>query len=204
MINIAIINPQPIFRKGLIVLLQKRIHDLQIAASTSGIRDLIHKHRNQVVDVIIWSIPGHHSLTPGARLLKECFPLAKLLVMVPSRNLVYAGLLETLGADSVISDDCKVSELSQAIVTIHEIYVPPPSSNHVQEPMTNPAKPGSMARKARKLYRQGLSYTEIAEKLGVLETEAKNFLLGVDKSTNSEQKAKVVKRKSDNTGHELL
>jgi len=145
MINIAIIHPQPLYRKGLSLLLTKTIDDLNIVASALDLRNLINQHGREAIDLIIWDLPGHHVLTPGTRLLKERFPLAKILVLVASRNAVYAGLLETLGADRVLSADCELSDLCDAILNIHKSYAPPPSSNHVQEPDSEKdSKPGSV------------------------------------------------------------
>lgn len=134
MINIALIHTQPLYRKGLSLLLTQTIDDFNVVASANDLRTLINKYRGEAIDVIVWDIPGHHALTPGTRLLKECYPLAKILVLVASKNAVYSGLLETLGADKVISSDCELSDLCEMILHIHKTYAPPPSSNHVQEP----------------------------------------------------------------------
>lgn len=169
MIYLAIVHPQPVYRKALSLLLSLEVEDTSIMASTSNIRDLIHHHREAQVDVVIWSIPGHHAMSPAARLVKECFPLCKILVMVPSRNVVYAGLLETLGADLVIPDDCQISDLTKAILKIHESYSPPASSNHVQEPnATNQNKADNRLEvKVFQLQQKGLSVGEIALKLKI-------------------------------------
>ena len=135
MINIAVIHSQPLYRKGLCLLLQHGISGLEMIASTGNLRDLLEKFREAPIDVIVWDIPGHHALTPGARILRECYPLAKLLVLVSSSNSVYAGLLETLGANVVLPATCKEAELIEAIMKIHRSYAPPPLSNHVQEPL---------------------------------------------------------------------
>ncbi len=132
--KIALIHSQPLYLKGLSLLLNQAIDDLTIVATASSLRSLIHHHQGVIVDVIVWDIPGHHVLTPGTRLLKECFPLARILVLVASKNAVYAGLLETLGADKVLPADCELADLCNAILNIHKSYAPPPSSNHVQEP----------------------------------------------------------------------
>ncbi len=135
MINIAVIHSQPLYRKGLCLLLQHGISGLEMIASTGSLRDLLEQFREAPIDVIVWDIPGHHALTPGARILRECYPLAKLLVLVSSSNTVYAGLLETLGANVVLPATCKEAELIEAIIKIHQSYAPPPLSNHVQEPL---------------------------------------------------------------------
>ena len=134
MIHVALIHPQPIYRKGLALLFTDTVQKLKVVAATRNLRELINQYRNETVDVIVWDIPSHHALTPGTRLLKECFPLSKILVLVNSNNAVYAGLLETLGANAVLPADCEISDLYQTIIEIHKTYAPPPSSNHVQEP----------------------------------------------------------------------
>ena len=134
MITAALIHSQPLYRKSLSLLLSQGIQDLIVVASTADLRILINQYRRETIDVIIWDIPSHHVLTPGTRLLKECFPLAKIVVLVASKNAAYAGLLETLGADKVISADCETSDLFETILKVHKTYAPPPSSNHVQEP----------------------------------------------------------------------
>lgn len=135
MINIAVIHSQPLYRKGLCLLLQQGINGLEIIASTGNLRDLLEEFREVPIDVIVWDIPGHHALTPGARILRECYPLAKLLVLVSTSNSVYTGLLETLGADVVLPATCNEAELIDVIIKINRSYAPPPLSNHVQEPM---------------------------------------------------------------------
>lgn len=141
MIQIVLIHPQPVYRKGLSLLLKHGIEGLKIVASAGNLRDLLEQYRGATIDVVIWDIPSHHALNPGARILKECYPLAKLLVLVSSSNTVYAGLLETLGANAVLPADCQVTELYDAILKIHQSYAPPPSSNHVQEPFAKHIKP---------------------------------------------------------------
>ena len=141
--NAALIHSQPLYRKGLTQLLNRNFENLTVVAAATDLRSLINQYRSQDIDVIIWDIPGHHVLTPGIRLLRERFPLAKILVLVASRNAVYAGLLETLGADRVLSADCELSDLCEAVLNIHKSYAPPPSSNHVQEPDSKKdSKPG--------------------------------------------------------------
>jgi DNA-binding NarL/FixJ family response regulator len=140
MINIALIHTQPLYRKGLSLLLTQTIDDFTVVASANDLRSLINRYKGEAIDVIVWDIPGHHVLTPGTRLLKECYPLAKILVLVASKNAVYAGLLETLGADKVISSDCELSDLCEIILDIHKSYAPPASSNHVQEPASEKAR----------------------------------------------------------------
>ncbi len=173
MIYLAIVHPQPVYRKALSLLLSLEVEETSITATTSGIRDLIHNHRETLVDVVIWSIPGHHAMSPAARLIKECFPLCKILVMVPSRNVVYAGLLETLGADLVIPDDCQIPDLVKAILKIHETYSPPPSSNHVQEPNPTNKEKVNQLREAKvfQLKQKGYSVDEIALKLKIPKAE---------------------------------
>jgi DNA-binding NarL/FixJ family response regulator len=141
MITVAIIHSQPVYRKGLSLLLKNGIEGLKVIASAGSLRDLLEQFRGAVIDVIIWDIPGHHALTPGARVLRECYPLSKLLVLVSSSNSVYAGLLETLGANAVLPADCQETELYKTILKIHESYAPPPSSNHVQEPLAKDISP---------------------------------------------------------------
>jgi DNA-binding NarL/FixJ family response regulator len=82
---------------------------------------------------------------------------------------VYAGLLETLGADAVIPDDCQVSDLSEKIIKVHQTYAPPPSSNHVQEPeiANRPKKLNSTENKIFQMFNQGLSPTAIASRTGI-------------------------------------
>jgi DNA-binding NarL/FixJ family response regulator len=177
MINVAIVHSHAIYRYGIALLLVQEIEDLNVVVSLPNIRELLHQYRQEVIDVIIWSIPSHHTLTPGARLLKECFPLAKILVMVSSRNSVYAGLLKTLGADAVIPDDCKISDLSEEIMKIHQTYAPPPSSNHVQEPgITNrPKKLSPTENKIFQMLSQGLSHTAIASRAGISEEKVAQY-----------------------------
>lgn len=178
MIHLAIVHPQPVYRKALSLLISLEVDATSITASTSNIRELIHNHREAPVDVVIWSISGHHAMSPAARLIKECFPLSKILVMVPSRNVVYAGLLETLGADLVIPDDCQIYDLTKAILKIHESYSPPASSNHVQEP--NPSNQDKVNHKLEKevlqLHQKGLSVGEIAIKLNISKERISNVI----------------------------
>lgn len=173
MIDIALIHPQPVYRKGLSLLLMEGIHDITVVASTKNLRDLINLHRHTAIDVIVWDIPSHHVLTPGTRLLKECFPLAKILVLVTSRNAVYGGLLQTLGANAVISADCEINDLYQAILRLHETYAPPPSSNHVQEPSAHDAGPNlnNPELKVLESLNQGLTIAEIAKRLEISKSE---------------------------------
>ena len=140
MITVALIHSQPLYRKSLSLLLSQGIEGLTVVASTADLRILINQYRRESIDVILWDIPSHHVLTPGTRLLKECFPLAKIVVLVASKNVAYAGLLETLGADVVISADCEISDLFESILKAHRTYAPPPSSNHVQEPSISAGK----------------------------------------------------------------
>jgi len=123
------------------LLLKHGIKGLRIIASAGNLRELLEQFRGTTLDVVVWDIPSHHALTPGARILKERYPLAKLLVLVSSSNSVYAGLLETLGANAVLPTDCQVTELYEAILKIHQRYAPPPLSNHVQEPTAKDLKP---------------------------------------------------------------
>jgi DNA-binding NarL/FixJ family response regulator len=134
MIHTAIIHPHAVYRESLALLLSREIKDLKIVAVSSSLRQLIDISPNLTVDIIVWDILSHHSLSPGARLLIDCFPLAKILVLIGSRNPVYAGLLETLGANAVLPVDCEIREIRETIYRLHETYSPPASSNHVQEP----------------------------------------------------------------------
>ena len=173
MIHIALVHPQPIYRKGLTLLLGSMMENMVVAASTTNLRELINAYRNETIDVIIWDIPSHHALNPGARLLQECFPLSKLLVLVNSKNAVYAGLLETLGANAVLTADCEISDLLQIISELHQKYAPPPSSNHVQEPselVTSPELDESEKLVLKLLYQQ-LSEAEIATRLSITKAQ---------------------------------
>ena len=173
MIHIALIHPQPIYRKGLTLLLGSMVENIIVVASTNNLRDLINSYRNETVDVIVWDIPSHHALNPGARLLQECFPLAKLLVLVNSKNAVYAGLLETLGANAVLTADCEISDLLQIIGELHQRYAPPPSSNHVQEPSELIASPelDETEKQMLELLYQQLSEAEIATRLRITKAQ---------------------------------
>ena len=135
MINTALIHSQSIYRKGLALLLDQGDTGVRVVAATSSLRELIDLSLGDGIDVIVWDIYSHHALSPGAHLLKECFPLAKVLVIVNSNNPVYAGLLETLGANAVLSVNCEIAEIFETISRISTTYSPPASSNHVQEPL---------------------------------------------------------------------
>ncbi len=171
MIDIAIIHSQPIYRQGLSLLLKGGIEDLNVIASAGNLREFLGQFKGKSIDVIIWDIPGHHALTPGAKILKECYPLSRLLVLVSSSNSVYAGLLETLGANAVLPADCHETELYQAILNIHRSYAPPPLSNHVQEPMAKSTthRLKGIELTVLKLISQGRSCQEIAQQLNLSE-----------------------------------
>ncbi len=173
MIHIALIHPQPIYRKGLYLLLEELAENMVVVASTSNLRDLINNHRNALLDIIVWDIPSHHVLAPGIRLLQECFPLAKVLVLVNSKNTVYAGLLETLGANAVLAADCELNDLFSVINKIHQTYAPPPSSNHVQEPSQISDLPSlnQSEKLVLNLLHQQLSNTEIAGRLKITKSQ---------------------------------
>lgn len=174
MIYIALIHSQPVYRKGLSLLLEQGVEGVEVIASVGNLRDLLEQFRETSLDVIVWDIPSHHALTPGARILRECYPLAKLLVLVSSSNSVYAGLLETLGANAVLPADCQVNELFQTILEIHERYAPHPSSNHVQEPLplARDLRPRLCLKESTvlKLISDGLTGKEIARRLGLSES----------------------------------
>lgn len=183
------------------MLLSQEINDLKVVAATSNIRDLIHEYREEVLDIVVWNIPSHHTLTPGARLLKECFPLAKILVMVTSRNSVYAGLLETLGADAVVPDDCLTSELSAVILKIHQTYAPPPSSNHVQEPDIDKKSPklDSNENKIFLMLDRGYAPSEIASQMGISTEQVIRFSNSIKSKLGLEN---LPSKSSEGTGYQ--
>ena len=118
------------------MLLQHHMDSIEIIGGARSLRELINQYSGNVLDVIVWDIPSHHVLAKGIKTLRECFPLARLLVLVSSSNSVYSGLLQTLGANAVLPATCQTPELFKTILQIHEKYSPPPTSNHVQEPLS--------------------------------------------------------------------
>lgn len=133
MIQLAIIHPQPLYRQGLHLLL-RQFEDLKMMAATGSLRELIQEHPSAVLDVILWELPSHHVLPPGIKVIRETYPLAKVLALADARNGVYAGLLVNLGAAAVAGPQITGAQLHRAIRELHQSYAPPPSSNHVQEP----------------------------------------------------------------------
>lgn len=215
MFNAAIIHSQPLYRKSLALLLSQGIDGLTLVASTADLRSLIHQYRKETIDIIVWDIPSHHVLSPGTRLLKECFPLAKIVVLVASKNTAYTGLLKTLGADIVISSDCELSTLYETINKAHQTYAPPPSSNHVQEPenAVNSPKLERMETAVLELLNQGLSTAQIADQLKVtrngiarLRHSLKNKLAAgnLSKLLDNAKKLGLLKSENIKRDHEFL
>ena len=136
MIRVAIIHPQPIYLQGVKLVLNAH-SDLKIAATASNMGELIQHYTDQDLDVIVWHLSGHHALVPGLRLIRDQYPIAKLLVLCDAQKGMYTGFLSNLGADAVIDYSATGNELHQSIVELSKKYAPPPSSNHVQDPMAH-------------------------------------------------------------------
>ena len=197
MINTAIIHPHAVYRESLALLLSREVKGLKIVAVSANLRRLIDVSPNLTVDVIVWDVFGHHSLSPGARLLIDCFPLAKILVLIGSRNPVYAGLLETLGANAVLPVDCEIKEIRETIYKLHETYSPPASSNHVQEPSVESSFPLSEFEVLLIRYLAGgLGMDDISQKLGYDKSIVQRQCERLIEKTNARKNKELVEKKA--------
>jgi len=135
MIRLALIHPQPIYRQGVALLLES-LEDVQLVAAVSGMKELIHQFHQEIFDVILWNISGHHALVPGLQLIREHYPVAKVMVLTDTSHGLYTGFLINLGADAVIESHVTLNHLRKSMIALSRSYAPPPSSNHVQDPET--------------------------------------------------------------------
>ena len=197
MINTAIIHPHAVYRESLALLLSREVKGVKIVAVSANLRQLIDVSPNLTIDIIVWDIFSHHSLSPGARLLIDCFPLAKILVLIGSRNPVYAGLLETLGANAVLPVDCEIREIRETIYRLHETYSPPASSNHVQEPSVESNFLLSELEILLIRYLvDGLKVDDIAKKLGFDKSVVQRQCERLMEKTNARKIKKLVDKKA--------
>ena len=133
MIRLALIHPQPIYRQGVALLLES-LEDVQLVAAVSGLKELIHQFHKEVFDIVLWNLSGHHALVPGLQLIREHYPITKVMVLTDTSHGLYTGFLINLGADAVIASHVTIDHLRHSMIALSRSYAPPPSSNHVQDP----------------------------------------------------------------------
>ena len=171
MIRLAIIHAQAIYCQSLAKYLDTN-RKIEVVASVNHLRQLLADQQDQVLDVVLWHIPSHHALPPGLRILKERYPTVKIVALTEGENNLYSGLLLNLGADLAISANASPPELFKTILQAHNQYVPPPSSNHVQDPAPMPlTAPQKLLSKREQqilqLICEGYTDPQIAKQLGL-------------------------------------
>jgi DNA-binding NarL/FixJ family response regulator len=196
MIHVALIHAQPIYRQGLALLLENNIQNLQVVGQGRNLRELIDDFVGETVDVVIWEIPNHHVLTPGTRVLRDRFPLAKILVLVSNSNPIYAGLLETLGVNAVLPTNCIIDELFETLWKAHKEHTPHASSNHVQEPLVQVVNPrlDKFELAVLQLLANGTTDSEIAVKLYLKKEKIHECKLRLKRKLRAGDKPTLIKR----------
>ncbi len=201
MIQIAIIHSQPIYSQALATLLEVK-KQLRVVTVSKHLRELI-ASQNESIDVILWHISSHHTLPPGMSVLKEHFPLAKVIALTENESNLYSGLLVNLGISMTICTTAQVQELYKAIIQVAKQYVPPPSSNHVEEPsaphpLNQHAILSPRERVVLQLICQGLTDQQIALKLGISRRTVDGHRIRMRKKLMAPNTAVLVRKAVEN------
>ncbi len=167
--------------------------EFEMIAVAKNISELVRGWPHNILDIILWQISGHHALPPGLKVLKEHYPLARILILADGDNQIYSGLLVNLGAHLVMSPSCSAEELCQKIVDLSRSYIPPASSNHVQDPLPKSSVLTPRECQILHLICQGFNDREIAERLNLSKRTVDGHRLKLRKKLKAPNTAMLVR-----------
>lgn len=178
-VRVAVIEPQVLFRRALIQLLNageffviKESSDVETAAASKP-------------DVILFDVDFHKGDPVEAiKYIREACPTAKICILSiqPQQDLLARSLL--FGVEGYIVKDIAMEDLTRALLTIHEgnVYVDPSLAGNMLRRLNNhrlrndPSDLSERETEVIRLIALGLSNRQISGKLYLSEKTVKNHI----------------------------
>ncbi len=201
-VRIAVIDDHPLFRAGVISVLQGSAVGIEVVGEGSAVEDAIAIARRDRPDILLLDIGIKGGGIAAAMMLSELCPSVKIIMLTISEGEDDVSSAMQAGARGYLLKGISSSELVRVISAVHrgELYVMPElAARLLQRPRTQKAAANGMSLSdltyredqiVRQLAR-GLTNKEIARQLNVSEKTIKHHMTNIMQKLHARNRVEV-------------